>query len=143
MIPLSSESNQSSTQNARGLQKGNQLTTTTTLSGNEKLQNPSSAEATTASMTGSSGSTTSNNTAWVRVIYIGMPLQATGTSSENLMVPSGTLLNDLIAQIETAHPELLAMGPTMRVLLNGMAPYGNPAIRDGDELDFIPFSAGG
>lgn len=79
----------------------------------------------------------------VKVIYLGMPFGAVNVNSENVTMQPGSCLSELVAVLNEEHPALAKMGSTMQILLNGMAPYGNPILRDGDEIDFLPFSAGG
>ena len=81
--------------------------------------------------------------AQIKVIYMGMPKTATGTSSELVTLTAGSTFNDLLSFLMKRHPALAAMGPGMQVLLNGLAPYGNPVLQDGDEAYFLAMSAGG
>lgn len=79
----------------------------------------------------------------IKVLYLGMPYGAVNVNSENIAMRPGSYLSELIGLLDKEHPALAKMGSTMQVLLNGMAPDGNPILRDGDEVDFLPFTAGG
>ena len=79
----------------------------------------------------------------IKVAYFGMATQSTGTSVEYLNLPSPVHLENVISVLKEKHVVLVAMLPSMQILINGTPAEGNPELEDHSEIDFIPVFAGG
>ena len=77
----------------------------------------------------------------VEVVYAGMSSDL-GLTEEEVQLPGPASLSDLVAYVCQRHPLLETM-PFMQILLNGVAPGGNPALQSGDEVAFVTSFAGG
>ena len=78
----------------------------------------------------------------VKAMYFQMP-QAVGTKEEYFVLKNPAYLGDLLGKVVEAHPLLSTMLPGMMTLVDGVPASPSTALRDGDEVDFIPAVAGG
>jgi molybdopterin converting factor small subunit len=78
----------------------------------------------------------------VKVMYFQMP-SAVVNGEEHFVLQSPASLRDLLARVLVEHPPLSAMMPTMMILVDGVGARPATTLNDGDEVDFIPATAGG
>jgi molybdopterin converting factor small subunit len=64
-------------------------------------------------------------------------------SEEYFVLQNPAVLRDLLSDVVTKHPSLAPMIATMEILRDGAPVKPDSALRDGDEIDFIPTIAGG
>lgn len=87
------------------------------------------------------GADPTRSTITVQVEYFQMStIDATG---ESFVLQSPANYNDLLSQVMARHPLLTAMMPSMVVFIDGNPAQSGTALKDGDEIDFIPIFAGG
>ena len=79
----------------------------------------------------------------VRVVYFGMPLDATGTKKETFNLGNPAYLSDLKAALVGSHPGLKQMLPSMIYLVDGVSATGNPQLQNNVEVDILAQAAGG
>ena len=89
-----------------------------------------------------STSVISSGSVKVKVMYFQMPL-VVGTTEEYLSLPSPAVFRDLLASVLEKHPALSPMVPAMMILIDGVPAKPGAPLIDGDEVDFIPATAGG
>lgn len=77
----------------------------------------------------------------VKVMYFQMP--QLGAKQEYFALESPAYFRDLLDDVETKHPSLSSMIPTMLVLIDGVKAQPSTLLKEGDEIDFIPTVAGG
>jgi molybdopterin converting factor small subunit len=66
-----------------------------------------------------------------------------GISEEYFVLQSPAYFSQLRDAVVVAHPNLYSMMPSMMVLIDGVVAKGGSALKDGDEVDFVPMMAGG
>ena len=79
----------------------------------------------------------------VRLLYFAVLRDIAGTSAENLELPSGSRAVDVWERLRSTHRELAAYRLPPMVAVNEEYVEAERALRDGDELAFIPPVAGG
>jgi len=90
----------------------------------------------------SGGSVAPGTPVRVKVVYLRMP-QTFSITEEYFVLQSPARYRDLLSEVVEEHPFISAMVPTMTVLIDGY--FGQPTtpLKDGDEVDFVPYMAGG
>ena len=92
--------------------------------------------------TSSTGST-DNSFIEIKVAYLLMA-QYINATDEYFALQSPATLSTLLSAVSEKHPILSTMIPSMQILLDGIPTVQfNAALKDGDEVDFIPVVAGG
>ena len=71
-----------------------------------------------------------------------MPL-IVNTSKEYFVLPNPAYFRDLLTEVLEKHPALSPMIPTMMILVDGIVALPGTALRNGDEVDFVPAIPGG
>lgn len=79
----------------------------------------------------------------VKVVYFGMPLAITSTKQELFVLQSPAHFSDLLDDVVEKHPIISAMIPTMIMSVNGVPGRPSTLLKDGDEVDLVPATAGG
>ena len=69
--------------------------------------------------------------------------EATGTSGSAVDVTEGTTVGQLWAQTVEANPRLAPLSRSAAFAVNGKYTRGDAALRDGDEVAFLPPVSGG
>lgn len=69
--------------------------------------------------------------------------QYTNIRDEKFVVQSPAILQGVLNTITVRHPSMAQMLLTMLILLNGVPVKPNAPLRDGDDIQLIPLSAGG
>jgi molybdopterin converting factor subunit 1 len=79
----------------------------------------------------------------IRVLFFGVLRDLLGNGSDDVSLPEGATLRDLLARYETQAPRLRQFAPTLAFAIN--QEYAAPAatLRDGDEVAFLPPVSGG
>jgi len=77
----------------------------------------------------------------IKVRYVGMTNFIEETN-ETIKLTSPAKLSDLENVLWKSHPALQTM-ESMQVLINGTGAYGNPNLKDEDNVDLIALMAGG
>jgi len=91
----------------------------------------------------SSMSSTDNSFIEIKVAYLLMA-QYINATEEFFALQSPATLSALLSAVSEKHPILSTMIPSMQILLDGIPTVQfNTALKDGDEVDFIPIVAGG
>jgi molybdopterin converting factor small subunit len=75
--------------------------------------------------------------------YYTMMGQYTDLAEENFVLQSPAILQDLMNTCVVRHPSMAQMMGTMLILLDGAPSKPSASLRDGDIVQFIPFTAGG
>jgi len=90
----------------------------------------------------SGGSSATGTSIRVKVVYLRMP-QTMSITEEYFVLQSPAYYRDLLSEVVDEHPIVSTMIPTMTVLVDGY--FGQPGtpLKDGDEVDFVPYMAGG
>ena len=79
----------------------------------------------------------------IKVDYILMA-QYIDSTEEYFALQSPATLSALLSAVSEKHPIISTMIPSMQILLDGIPTFQfNAALKDGDEVDFIPIIAGG
>ena len=91
----------------------------------------------------SAGSSQSESSTEVRVVYFGMPPTVTGVRKETIVLSNPAYLSNLKAALVSLHPGLKGMLPTMLFLVDGVSANGNPQLQDDVEVDILAQIAGG
>ncbi len=78
----------------------------------------------------------------VKAMYLQMPL-VVGVTEEYFVLSSPAYFRDFQTRVLERHPALSPMLRSMLILIDGVPAYPDAPLRDGDEVDFIPTSAGG
>jgi len=79
----------------------------------------------------------------IRVRYFQMSSTLPGVSEEYFVLPNPANYGELLHSVVAAHPVLAKMVPSMLVLVDGAIAKGGTALKEGDEVDFIPAISGG
>jgi len=79
----------------------------------------------------------------VRLLYFAVLRDIAGTSSSEIELPSGSRAVDVWERLRSKHSELEAYRQPPMVAVNEEYVTPDHALRDGDELAFIPPVAGG
>jgi molybdopterin converting factor small subunit len=88
-------------------------------------------------------SSTDNSFIEIKVAYLLMA-QYINATEEFFALQSPATLSALLSAVSEKHPILSTMIPSMQILLDGIPTVQfNTALKDGDEVDFIPIVAGG
>jgi len=91
----------------------------------------------------SSMSSTDNSFIEIKVAYLLMA-QYIDTTEEYFALQTPATLSALLGAVSEKHPILSTMIPSMQILLDGIPTVQfNAALKDGDEVDFVPIVAGG
>ena len=91
----------------------------------------------------SSMSSTDNSFIEIKVVYLLMA-QYINTTEEFFVLQSPATLSALLSAVSERHLILSTMIPSMQILLDGIPTVQfSAALKDGDEVDFIPIVAGG
>ena len=91
----------------------------------------------------SSMSSTDNSFIEIKVAYLLMA-QYINTTEEFFVLQSPATLSALLSAVSERHLILSTMIPSMQILLDGIPTVQfSAALKDGDEVDFIPIVAGG
>lgn len=78
----------------------------------------------------------------VKATYFQMP-QEVSVRQDYFVLQSPAYFSDLLTGVLVKHPSLSSMIPSMMILIDGVRALPDTALRDGDEVDFIPAVAGG
>lgn len=76
-------------------------------------------------------------------VHYSMMIQYIGLSDEYFVLQSPADIRDLLNTVVIRHPSMKQMVSTMLILLKGIPAKSDASLKDGDELQFIPLSAGG
>jgi molybdopterin converting factor small subunit len=88
-------------------------------------------------------SSTDNSFIEIKVAYLLMA-QYIDTTEEYFALQTPATLSALLGAVSEKHPILSTMIPSMQILLDGIPTVQfNAALKDGDEVDFVPIVAGG
>jgi len=88
-------------------------------------------------------SSTDNSFIEIKVVYLLMA-QYINTTEEFFVLQSPATLSALLSAVSERHLILSTMIPSMQILLDGIPTVQfSAALKDGDEVDFIPIVAGG
>jgi len=79
----------------------------------------------------------------VKVVYLGMPQTVTNTKEEYFVLKSPAYFRDLLSDVVQKHPLISIMIPTMIISVDGFVGQPNTALKDGDEVNLVPATAGG
>ncbi len=79
----------------------------------------------------------------VSVLYFAVFRERLKSDGEELTVPDGATVRDLIGVLEDRHPPIRALAGKYRVALNQEMIDADPPLSDGDEVALIPPVAGG
>ncbi len=90
----------------------------------------------------SSGTSATGTSIRVKVVYLRMP-QTFSITEEYFVLQSPAYYRDLLSEVVDEHPFISAMIPTMTVLVDGYFGQQGTPLKDGDEVDFVPYMAGG
>jgi molybdopterin synthase catalytic subunit len=69
--------------------------------------------------------------------------EALGGKERELEIQAGTTPSQALARVSAGNPQLEALRPVTRYLVNSEFVGGDEPLRDGDELAFVPPVAGG
>ena len=78
----------------------------------------------------------------VKVVYSQMS-EYIATDSEYFVLRSPATVSDLVNNVADRHPSVKMMMANMWILVNGTPAQLSEALKDGEEVDFIPLVAGG
>lgn len=79
----------------------------------------------------------------VSVLFFGITHDITGCAREQAQIPEGETLQALRHRYETRFPRLLSVGGSLLVAVNQEIANPSTALRDGDEVAFMPPVSGG
>ena len=79
----------------------------------------------------------------VRLLFFAVLRDIIGCTTEELAIESGTTPNDVWQSLRRAHPPLQSYAQPPMVAINQEYARPDQALREGDELAFIPPVAGG
>lgn len=79
----------------------------------------------------------------VKVRYYGMSAALPELTQEYFVLPSPATYSGLRNAVVAAHPALAPMMSSMLALLGGLVAQSDMPLKDGDEVDYIPATAGG
>jgi molybdopterin converting factor small subunit len=75
-------------------------------------------------------------------MYFQMP-QIPDLRQEHYTLQSPAYLRDLLSNILAKHPSLSPMIPSMMILVDGVSAAPSTVLKEGDEVDLKPSTAGG
>jgi molybdopterin converting factor small subunit len=113
--------------------------------GNETRPASDGGSASNASSPASSSGASSApvNSLTVKVAYFGMPPSIINAREEYFVLRSPAYFRDLLSDVAEKHPQISIMIPTMIISVNGVPGQPSTPLRDGDEVDLVPATAGG
>jgi len=79
----------------------------------------------------------------IKVRYFQMSSTLPGISEEYFIIPNPVTYGQLLSAVVAAHPVLATMMSSMLVLVDGAVAKAGTALKEGDEVDFIPAMSGG
>ncbi len=79
----------------------------------------------------------------VSVLYFAVLRERLGADRQDLNLPGGSSVQQAIAALSTAHPELAALLPRVQTAVNRVMAPPSWTLKEGDELALIPPVAGG
>jgi len=79
----------------------------------------------------------------VKVLYFASAQGLTNLQSEDMRIPDGSLIKDMISQLLRLHPTLKSLGRTVRYSVNFAIADEDDPLHDGDEVGVLPPVAGG
>ena len=79
----------------------------------------------------------------VRVLYFASAQGLTNLQSEDMRLPDGSSVKDMIAQLVRLHPALKNLGRTVRYSVNFALANEDDPLHEGDEVGVLPPVAGG
>jgi molybdopterin converting factor subunit 1 len=79
----------------------------------------------------------------ITVLYFAVVRERLGTDREELALPAGARVADLLAALKERHPALESLLPAVRVSVNQEFRANDFAVNDGDEVALIPPVSGG
>jgi len=79
----------------------------------------------------------------VALVYLGQAREVAGTKEEELVLEAPAKIEQAIAQAVTAHPRLLELKETIKLLINGQWATQNAELKDGDRVTLLPPVGGG
>ena len=93
---------------------------------------------------GTFSSSTDSRASLVTVtVYYSMMAQYTSANDEYFVLQSPATLQDLMSTVVVRHPSMAVMMRGMVILLDGVPAKPSASLKDGDNVQFIPLSAGG
>jgi len=84
-----------------------------------------------------------NSYSRIKVRYFQMSSTLPGVSEEYFVLSNPANYGELLHAVVAAHPVLATMVPSMLVLVDGAIAKAGSALKEGDEVDFIPAISGG
>ena len=79
----------------------------------------------------------------IRVLYFATLRDMVGEQEERVEVPEGATVADLVAEIVGAYPRFREMEPSLMISVNQEYSERGTALKEGDEVAFIPPISGG
>jgi molybdopterin converting factor small subunit len=79
----------------------------------------------------------------VKVLYFGPAREAAGRKEEELVLATPAKIEQAISQAMDAHPRLLELKETIKLLINGQWAAANAELKDGDRVTLLPPVGGG
>ena len=79
----------------------------------------------------------------VTVLFFGITHDLTGCTQEQVELPAGETLEGLRRRYEVRFPRLQSVGDALLLVVNQEVVKGSTALRDGDEVAFLPPVSGG
>ena len=79
----------------------------------------------------------------VKVLYFANFRDHVGGKEEELEMPGGATVSDLLSKVEEVHPSLAEGLPTAVVAVNREFAFADESIKDGDEIAIFPPVSGG
>ena len=79
----------------------------------------------------------------VKVLFFASCRDLVGAREQQVALSSGATVGDLIAEIASEHARFVEMAPSLMVSVNQEYMDRSTALKDGDEVAFIPPVSGG
>jgi molybdopterin synthase catalytic subunit/molybdopterin converting factor small subunit len=79
----------------------------------------------------------------VRVLLFGVLKDVTGRASEQVTLPDGATLQDLVARYQSQFPRLRELGPSLALSINQEYAAAGSRLRENDEVALLPPVSGG
>lgn len=79
----------------------------------------------------------------IKVLFFGMLKDVVGRDQDELDVPEGTLVADLLAQYEVRFPDLRKSLPSLALAVNQQYAARDSRLKAGDEIALLPPVSGG
>ena len=79
----------------------------------------------------------------VRVLLFGVLKDVTGHASEQVTLPEGATLHDLVARYQSQFPRLRELGPSLALSINQEYAAAGEALHENDEVALLPPVSGG